>query len=614
LPALSGIDLGGAAELDAIYAPYESATLRAGFRVPTLYLRMTKGAAADYVFDPDWDSTRKCGARRIGDDALNHVLAHAQAKRLPVLVTLNGGIWADAYCDVPEWDINDKLEQDPANVQWNEKNEAMPDGHLKDLPGSQEAPELARSLTFNVHAAAVRQYKKRNLQQAGALLARFMAAHPALFVGVNLDPDVYLNPFFAEQQWYDYNPGTLRQFREWLAGSGPYAGRTTAGVPDLRAYRRARPLTLSDVNRIAGQQWRSWNEVDPPRAFPRTGARPFWQDPWTYEWEVFRRHLVHLHYDELAQWLVDAGIPSSRIWSSQGLMAPTGDAMPFAIDLTSPTRNYDSGGMTIAGSKPARGHLGVILYGEAAANDVRMDNGKSLFATLAAIDPQWAVVEYNTADLRSPQSLPSYAAAYRSLRDLWNFGARYVSPMAWNGSNGINAGQPGYSNFTAWRNTALEEAARDFMLARSGLPRGVPLWTFGTPAHDDGDGWTPDVGAIRLGPGYLTLEPDRNRRVAIVSPTGLPDAAGTAATFVLGLDQEAGLRRVRIQGRRNAESGWETLADATSPNNAGWRHTQAGVVLKRTGIARPEPFAQVRIELTFAATTTRTLTRIALLP
>jgi hypothetical protein len=293
-------------------------------------------------------------------------------------------------------------------------------------------------------------------------------------------------------------------------------------------------------------------------------------------------------------------------------MAPAGDAMPFAIALDSPTRNYDSGGMTIAGSKPAQGHLGVILYGEAAANDVRMDNGKSLFATLAAIDPRWAVVEFNTADLRDPKGLPTYAAAYRSLRDLWNFGARYVSPMAWNGSNGIHAGKPGYSNFTAWRNTPLEEAARDFMLARAGLPLGVPLWTFGTPAHADGDGWTSDVGAIRLERGHLALQPDSNRRVAVVSPPGLPGAAGTADTFVLGLEPNAGLRRVRIQGRLNPDSGWETLADASSPDNAGWRHTAAGVLLRRTVSTRPVPYAQLRIEMTFAATTPRALARIAL--
>jgi len=284
LPALSGLDLGGAVELDAMYTPYLSPTLRAGFRVPVLYLRTTRGAAADYVFDPDWDPTRKCGERRIGDDSLSSVLAYSRAKRLPVLVTLNGGIWADAFCDVPQWDINDKLEQDVRNCQWNENNEVMADDLLKTLPGSLEAPELARSLTFNVYATDVRHYKKRNLQQAGAILAAFARDNPDLFVGINLDPDTYLNPFFAEKQWYDYNPGTLRQFREWLSGTGPYAGHVANGVPDLRAYRRAKTLTLAEVDALAGAHWKSWHEVDPPRKFPREGGRPFWQDPWVHEW------------------------------------------------------------------------------------------------------------------------------------------------------------------------------------------------------------------------------------------------------------------------------------------------------------------------------------------
>ena len=537
----------------------------------------------------DWDPTRKCGARRIGDDSLNAVTARAIAKRLPVLVTLNGGIWADASCDVPEWDVNDRLEQDPANCQWNENNEVMPDDYLKNLPGSQDAPELARSLTFNVYAAKVRHYKKRNLQQAGRLLAQFAREHPDLFVGVNLDPDTYMNPFFAEKQWYDYNPGTLRQFREWLAGSGPYAGHPAPGVPDLRGYRRANPLTLAQVNAIAGKHWRAWSEVDAPRAFPRdttNGARPFWQDPWVREWEYFRRHVVHLHYDELAQWLVEAGVARERIWSSQGLMAPSAEAMPFAVALDSPPRNYDSGGMSIAGAKPALGHLGVILYGNAAVNDVPMDDGASLFATLAAIDPRWAIVEFNTADLRDPNVQPTYVAGYRSLRDLWNYGARFVSPMAWNGSNGIYAGQAGYSTFTAWRNTPLEEAARDFLLARAGLPLGSLLWTFGTPRHADGDGWTAEVGAIALGNGRLALTPDNNGRVVLLSPSGLPPSARDAETIVLGVPADAGLRRVRVQARRAPDAGWETIADATG---TAMRMTDAGIAVTRNATARGAP-------------------------
>jgi hypothetical protein len=610
LPALSGLDLGGASELDTHYMRYLGSSVRVGFRAPILYLRMTKGAGADYVFDPDWDPARKCGERRIGDDSLHGVIAHAKDRKLPVLVTLNGGIWADAYCDVPEWDVNDKLEQEPRNCQWNEKNEVMPDNFLKDLPGSQEAPELARSLTFNVYASDVRRYKRRNLQQAATVLAAFARDFPDLFVGVNLDPDLYMNPFFSEKQWYDYNPGTLRQFREWLAGTGPYAGRGGSGIPDLRSYRRAKPLTLGEVNAMARRDWKSWQEVDPPRAFPREGPQPFWKDPWVREWEVFRRHLVHLHYDELAQWLVESGISRDRIWSSQGLMAPLGDSMPFAIDLASAPRNYDSGGMSIAGAKPALGHLGVILYGEAAVNDVQMDNGKSLFATLAAVDPKWAIVEYNTADLRNPSVPPGYAAAYRGLRDMWNFGARYVSPMAWNGSNGLYVGQPGYSTFTAWRNTPLESAAKDFMLARVGLPLGAVLYTFGTPSHPDGDGWTSDVGTFTLGPGYLNIGPDANDRIALVSPKGLPSQVQRAGEFVLGFDGHAGVRRIRIQGRTAPDGGWETLADASG---AALRTTAAGIAVKRTAGDRALAIDQVRIEVRFATNTAKVLTRVAML-
>jgi len=606
LPALSGIDIGDAAELDTMYAPYLSATTRVGFRVPILYLRTTKGAANDYAFDPNWDSRRRCGDRRISDDSLATVLAHSRAKQLPVLVTLNGGIWADAYCDVPQWDVNDRLEQNPGNCQWNQNNEVMADAYLKDLPGSQDAPLLARSLTFNVYASEVRRYKKRNLQQAGRVLARFARAHPHLFVGVNLDPDTYLNPFFAERQWYDYNPGTLRQFREWLSGTGPYAGKPNADVPDLTAYRRVTPLTLTDVNRLAQRKFIRWNDVDPPRAFPRSEKERFWEDPWVREWETFRRHLVDLHYDELAQWLVAAGLSRDRIWSSQGLMAPAGDAMPFALTVESPVKNFDSGGMSVAGAKPALGHLGAILYGASAVNAVQMENGASLLYSLAAIDPRFAVVEFNTADLRHPHVQPDYAAGYRGLRDLWNFGARHVSPMAWNGSNGVNAGKPGYSTFTAWRNTPLEEAARDFLLARAGLPLGSLLYSFGTPRHADDDGWTAETGTIALNNGGLTVTPDSARRVTLLSPPGLPPHAGRAESFVIGL--RAGLTRVRVSGRQSPEAGWTVLADA---GGAALRATPAGIVASRSASAPNAEIDQFRLDLEFADATPRMLTRFA---
>lgn len=609
IPALSGIAAGGAFGLDSWYSAYVSTTTRVGMRVPILYLRTTTGNADDYRFDADFDVSRRRGTRAVADDSLSQVLAHACARNLPVLITLNGGIWADAGGTCPDWDLNDWLEEDVANCQWNERDEVMPDDYLKHLPGSQDAPELARALTLNVYARSVRDYKKRNLQQAARHIVSFMCEHPGLFIGVNLDPDVYINPFFSEAQWYDYNPGMLVQFRHWLAGSGPYAGEVDDGVPDLSTYRVA-PLSLDEVCAIAGRPFRRWQDVDPPRVFSRDAANPYWRDPWVREWETFRRHLVALHYDELAQWLVAAGIAPDCIWSSQGLMAPADNGMPLALSITSPVRNHDSGGVTVEGSKPRDGHLGAIVYGASATNEIPMENGRSLHATLAAIDPGFGIVEFNTADLRHPERHPTYAAAYRALRELWNAGARFVSPMAWNGSNGRYAQSADYVTFTAWRNTPLEQATCDFLLARAGLPLGSRLWTFGTLAHADDDGWTAACGSLRSMRGALEIAADASGAVVLVSPREVALASDAIDCIVIGLPDEIEVRTIDVAARAAIDAPWRSLARG---NGSAMQTTTAGRIVKRTASAPAGEVDQLRLTISLAARAQTTLTRVAIL-
>lgn len=602
LPAVSGLQLGSAAGLDTRYAGYVSPTTRIGTRIPVLYLRTTRGAAHDYAFDPDWDTERRCPEgprqRRLSEDSLNGAFRYAVEKRLPLLFTLNGGVWGDAACDAPQWDVNDRLEQDRSNCQWSEKNEVVGDDYLKNLAGAFESPELARALTLNVYARDVRRYKKRNLQQAARHIVRFAREHPGLFVGVNLDPDLYINPFFDSKVWFDYNPGTLRQFRHWLAGSGPYAGHPEPGVPDLSAYRRARPLSLADASRLAGRRFASWDAVDPPRAFDPEAKPPYWEQPWMREWETFRRHLVDLHYDELAQWAVEAGIPVDRIWSSQGFMAPAPWAMPFALTVESPVKNYDSGGMSVAGAKPTQGHLGAILYGASAQNAIRMEGPHSLFGAFAEIDPNWAVVEYNSADLSHPKDLPDYAAAYRALRDMWNYGARFVSPMAWPGPDGRDAGKPGYDPLTAWRNTPLEEAAKDFLLARANLAPGSKLWTFGAPGHADADGWTAERGTLVAEPGRALLTPDANGAVVLVSPPELMLDRGRAWRLV-AIAGDRAPRAMRILAREASGAAWAMLAstegrEARLPPAPGTRADALRLELEFDG---PAPAALLRVAI-----------------
>lgn len=617
LPALSGVPDGGIGPLEFRYRPYESQTIRVGMRVPILYLRTTKGPDGDYAFDPQFDTATKTSGRRVADDSLAVLLDAASARDLPLLVTLNGGIWADASGSAPEWDLNDALEEDVANCQWNERNEVMPDDMLKHLPGSQQAPELARALTLNVYASAVRRYKKRNLQQAAAVLVAWMHRHAELFVGVNLDPDVYINPFFSEAQWYDYNPGTLRQFRHWLAGTGPYVGASLPGVPDLSLYRRDDPLTLADAARLSGCSVAGWDDVDPPRSFPREPGREYWNDPWVAQWERFRRHLVSLHYDDLARWLIDAGIPGERIWSSQGFIGTHPGCMPLAIHQSSPVKNYDSAGVSIAGSRPRGAHLGAILYGRAADNGTSTEDGRPLHSILADVDRDFAVVEFNTADLQRLDALPTYASAYAGLRDLWNAGASLVSPMAWNGSSGLYAEAPGFAAHTAWRDTPLENAALDFMLARAGLPRGSRLWTFGSQRHADDDGWHADIGYAVAGPGRLALIPDDSGRVGLVSPRGIHLDAARGVTVVAGVPAGASIASIVVGLVGEDGVPWPPCV-LDGAGGKSLHRTAAGIVV---AVAPPVPAnAQTplrhvdgfRIELQFAAQDPVGLARIAI--
>jgi hypothetical protein len=560
--ATSHVAGGGAAEVDSLFRPYESDTVKVGIRVPILYMRTTKGKVGDYAFDADFPTSRKCGERNIAEDNLHGVIDYAIKHQLPVLFTLNGGIWADAACDVPEWDINDRLEQEAANNQWNDKNAVMADDYLKNLSGSMDSPELGRSLTFNIYAAKNRLYKKRNLQQAAAIIHEFAAQHPALFIGVTVDPDLYLNPFFDGKQWYDYNPGTLRQFRAWLQGNGPYAGLTAAGEPNLSRYKREKPLTLGEINTLSGRQFKRWEEVDPPRSFP-VRLKPFWEDAWFAEWEHFRRHLVDLHYDELSQWLGEAGIGQEFVYSAQGFMAPAAHALPFAIHVNSPAKNYDTGGMSIEGAVPAQGHLGAILYGPSAVNQVRMEGDQSLFSVFRQLDPGWAVVEHNTADLRNPKRLPDFSEAYRSLRDIHNYGARFISPMAWNGSRGTLVGQPGFAGYTALRETPLEEAIQYFMISHANLPRHARLWTFGSGTHADSDGWVAAAGTTASTvPGSLTVRAGADGKGTLESPGELAFKPADFRAIIVKVAAPETLTSIGVEGQA-ANGKWMALLPET---------------------------------------------------
>jgi hypothetical protein len=131
-------------------------------------------------------------------------------------------------------------------------------------------------------------------------------------------------------------------------------------------------------------------------------------------------------------------------------------------------------------------------------------------------------------------------------------------------------------------------------------------WTFGSQPPPEGKHWTAERGTLTLANGEARLQPDANRRVVLVSPPDLPDAARAAESFELGI-AGTGLERVRIQGRRDARGGWLTIADASG---SALRETAEGYVVKRKPGARDAPIERLRIELQFRTTNPRALQRI----
>jgi hypothetical protein len=572
LMATSGVAQSGATGINTQYLGLTSTTQKVGMSIPILYMRTTRGAAGDFAFDPQFDLSHKCGNRTVADDNLRGVIDYAIATKTPVNFILNGGIWGDASCESREWDLTDHLQVDELNCQWDQDNVVLPDDYRKGLTGSTDSPLLSRSLTYNVYATKVRKYKRRNLTAAAAIVAQFAREHPDLFVGINLDADTYMNPFVRGGHRYDYNPGMLRQFREWLAGSGPYAGHPTDGAPDLSYYRRKTPLTLDQVNRLAGKHWTKWSEVEPPRKFSggegypvAVGDVPFWQDPWYQAWDIFRKHIVQLHYAELAEWAHDAGIPAERIFTAQAFTAEDPGLRPIATYVDGESPDYDSAGVSVEGAVPRVGNLGAILYGPSAENRAWMETDRSLFATIARFAPLWGVAESNATDLKKPTVLPTYAQSYHSFRDLFNYGGRQIALMAWNGSNGIFAGKPGYVAYTSWRSTPAEQAMMDFMVSHAELPQGSMLWTFGSPRLSDDDGWVARHGTVVADHGGLTLTIHNNAdRLTLRSPSDLVIRPSAIGRLHLRFEGAAKVHHAVIYAKASNEDRWRVIGRARS--------------------------------------------------
>jgi hypothetical protein len=380
---------------------------------------------------------------------LDEALQLAARHDMPLLVSLDGGVWADSAFAAPDWDVVDRLEEDESAVQWNQLGLSEKDDALADMPGATSQPQIARMMSLNLYNERFRAYKRRNLEAAVAHIVAHLKRHPRHAVWINLDSDNYINPWFKERQWYDYNPQTLRQFREWLTGSGPYANGAA-----LAGERLSPSLDLAAINRLARGKWTSLTEVDAPRG-PLDA-----DDPWYRLWIRFNRHLVARHYRDLADWACAAGLPPDHIYTAVGIADRT-----VAKTIDDPIRGWnDQSGVSMAGGKPHCGHLGVVMYGPVTRNAApaipdpagpASPDARPL-DSVQAVDPAFGVVEFHPADLDFPTRLPTRDESRQTLRNLLGAGARFLSPMWGMVASGQSLFPDRFHAYEAMEGTAFE--------------------------------------------------------------------------------------------------------------------------------------------------------------
>ncbi|SBW14023.1 hypothetical protein BR10RB9215_C10842 [Brucella sp. 10RB9215] len=404
---------------------------------------------------------------------------------------------------MPEWDVVDNLEADDFAVQWNQYDRSERDDALKDLPGSIKSPELSRMMSLNIYNEKFRFYKKRNLQAAVKRIMEFRAANPSVDVMISFEPDNKLNPWFYWSQWYDYNPNTLRQFREWLSHSGPYA---ETGL--LSGDGDKQNLTITDVAQLANSDWTSWDQVDPPRDRPTN-------NPWHLTWTKFKRHLVSQHYADLAKWATEAGATKDMLYTTVPVEASTA-----LTDNADGVTWSDVAGVSLQGGKPQDARLGAILYGRNTRDEVPTPNGNSLLNAIRGNGDPWGVVEMSPSDIAFPHLMNSLADSYNTLFQLLNHGAYFISPMTRSDGRWRAVLPERYSSYDSFAFTTFEPALYWWVSQWRDMPAGSVFFPFGLPGYNSNDGWLTGNAELPVVENNQVVIP-QGTSYTLVSPTWL---------------------------------------------------------------------------------------------
>jgi hypothetical protein len=314
---------------------------------------------------------------------LIHTLELHAMTQTPVLFHMNGGNWGGCCSQNP---VVAAMRADPANCQWDQKDVCHP---IKYNPGPND-----RFWSFWPDSDW-EHFRERNIKDALAIIHAWWLEHPDLLVGFSTDSEIHLNyNSFQDvneggyKSYFDYNPGTIAQYREWA---------------------QAR-WSLAEFNAKCKTNFNSWPEVDAPRTDDVVGKIGH---PWWEMWTEFRIWHVQEAGRRQSRWINEMGFPREMIWNHQIFSEPDSQTARYqrCDPLETAVNEYCKVGVTRYGwIGPEAWHS----LGELALND---GSGDTI--------PSWGIFEWNLWQQHE------YWAYREMLNCIYQYGGHVICPNEW---------------------------------------------------------------------------------------------------------------------------------------------------------------------------------------